>query len=159
MLTAVAHGELIALHYASREDAERAAAEVRTLADEHALELEDAAIAVKHDDGRIELRQTRELAVGEAAVAGGAIGLLLGIPIGLPVAAALLGIAGGGGVAFHHRGISNRHMKDAARDLGPEEAILFVLASNVDWPRVEERLAPYEGELLASDTAGAGPEP
>jgi uncharacterized membrane protein len=156
----VAHGQLIALHFASREDAERAAAEVRKLADEKALELEDAAVAVKHDDGRIELRQTRELAVGEAAVAGGAIGLLLGIPLGLPVAAALLGIAGGGGTAFHRRGISNRHMKDAASTLGPDEAILFVLASSVDWPRVEERLEPYEGELLGSDaTGGAEPEP
>jgi uncharacterized membrane protein len=155
----VAHGELIALHYASRESADRAAAEVRELAGEHALELRDAAVAVKHEDGRIELRQTRELAVGEAAVAGGAIGLLLGIPIGLPVAAALLGIAGGGGVSFHRRGISNRHMKDAAASLEPDEAILFVLASSVDWPRVEERLAPYEGELLASDAGDAEPEP
>jgi uncharacterized membrane protein len=157
---AVAHGELIALHYTSRERAERAAEEIRQLGDEQLLEIEDAAVAVKHDDGRIELRQTRELAVGEAAVAGGAIGLLLGIPIGLPVAAALLGIAGGGGALFHRRGISNRHMKDAAKELNPEEAILFVLASNVDWPRVEERLAPYEGELLASDaTGGAEPDP
>jgi uncharacterized membrane protein len=151
----VAKAHLIAVRYSSGELAEQAAAELPALEREHALVVKDAAVALKHDDERIELRQTRELALGEGAVAGGAIGLLLGIPLGIPVAAALLGIAGGGGLSGLDRGISDQRMRETASALRPGEAVLFLLAADVDWSRVQPRLAPYGGETLASDEARA----
>jgi len=146
----VTKGKLVAIRYPSAQLAERAAAEVRALAGERALELEDAAVAVKHEGERVELRQLHGLAAGEGLVAGGAIGLLLGVPLGLPVAAALVGMAGGGGVSALDRGISDRRMRDVASSLQTGEAILFLLAAGIDWSRLRERLAPYEGALVAS---------
>jgi uncharacterized membrane protein len=147
----VASSYLIAVGYEREETAERALASVRDLAQEHALELKDAVIVVKDDADRVELRQTRELAAGEAVVSGGSIGLLLGLAVGAPVAAALLGLAGGGGLAVFDRGISDKRMRTFGEELGPGNAALFALVADVDWARLHERLARYGGEVAASE--------
>jgi uncharacterized membrane protein len=120
------------------------------LAQETSLELKDAAVVAKDDAGRVELRQTR-LAAGETVVSGGSIGLLLGLAIGVPVAAALLGLAGGGGLAAFHRGISDKRMRRFGEELPPGHAALFALVAEVDWDVLHERLSPYGGEVAASE--------
>ena len=86
--------------------------------------LKDAALVVKDDAGHVELRQSKELAAGESVVSGGSIGLLLGLAIGVPVAAALLGLAGGGGLAMFDRGISDDRMRRFGEELGTGHAAL-----------------------------------
>jgi uncharacterized membrane protein len=147
----VAPAYLIAVGYEREETAESALASVRDLAQEDALELQDAAIVVKDDADGVELRQTRELAAGEAVVSGGSIGLLLGLAVGAPVAAALLGLAGGGGLAVFDRGISDKRMRTFGKELGPGHAALFALVADVDWALLHERLSPYGGEVAASE--------
>jgi uncharacterized membrane protein len=151
MLSRVSSSYLIAVGYEQEETAESALASIRDLAKEHALELKDAAIVVKDDADRVELRQTRELAAGEAVVSGGSIGLLLGLAVGAPVAAALLGLAGGGGLAVFDRGISDKRMRTFGEELGPGHAALFALVADVDWALLHERLSPYGGEVAASE--------
>jgi uncharacterized membrane protein len=147
----VASTHLIAVGYEREEIAERALATLRDLSQEHALELKDAALVVKDDAEHVELRQTRELAAGEAVISGGSIGLLLGLAVGVPIAAALLGLAGGGGLAVFDRGISDKRMRKFGTELGSGHAALFALVANVDWALLHERLAPYGGEVAASE--------
>jgi uncharacterized membrane protein len=147
----VAAAHLIAVGYKQEEIAKRALAALRDLAQEHALELKDSALVVKDDAGRIELRQTKELAAGEAIVSGGSIGLLLGLAVGVPVAAALLGLAGGGGLAVFDRGISDDRMRTFGEELGAGHAALFALVADVDWAQLHERLSPYGGKVVASE--------
>jgi uncharacterized membrane protein len=147
----VASTHLIAVGYEREEIAEQALAALRDLAQEDALELKDAALVVKDDAEHVELRQTRELAPGEAIVSGGSIGLLLGLAVGVPIAAALLGLAGGGGLAVFDRGISDKRMRKFGEELGPGHAALFALVVDVDWALLHERLAPYGGEVAASE--------
>jgi len=147
----VASAHLIAVGYEHQEIAERALAALRDLAQEHALELKDAALVVKDDTERVELRQTRELAAGEAVVSGGSIGLLLGLAVGVPIAAAALGLAGGGGLAVFDRGISDKRMRKFGEELRPGHAALFALVADVDWALLRERLSPYGGEVAASE--------
>jgi uncharacterized membrane protein len=147
----VASAHLIAVGYEQEEIAERALAALRDLADERALELKDAALVVKDDAGRVELRQAKELAAGEAVVSGGSIGLLLGLAIGVPVAAALFGLAGGGGLAMFDRGISDDRMRRFGEELRAGHAALFALVADVDWAQLQERLSLYGGEVAASE--------
>jgi uncharacterized membrane protein len=142
---------LIAVGYEREESAESALAAVRHLAQEKALELKDAAIVFKDSSGHVELRQTRELAPGESVVSGGSIGLLLGLAVGAPIAAAALGLAGGGGLAAFDRGISNKRMRTFGDALAPGRAGLFALVADVDWTRLREGLSPYGGEIAASE--------
>ena len=147
----MASAHLIAVGYEQEEIAERALAALRDLADEHALELKDAALVVKDDAGRVELRQAKELAAGEAVVSGGSIGLLIGLAVGVPVAAALLGLAGGGGLAVFDRGISDDRMRRFGEELRAGHTALFALVADVDWAQLHERLSPYGGEVAASE--------
>jgi uncharacterized membrane protein len=141
---------LIAVGYDREETAEFALATLTDLARERSLELKDAAVVVKDDAGRVELRQTR-LAAGETVVSGGSIGLLLGLAVGVPVAAALLGLAGGGGLAAFHRGISDKRMRKFGEELPAGHAALFALVAKVDWEVLHQRLSPYGGEVAASE--------
>jgi uncharacterized membrane protein len=149
----VASASLVAVGYHSFELAEAALGAVRSLSDEHALVIHDAAIVVKHDDGRVELQQSRELAAGEGIVGGGAIGLLLGLALAVPVAGALVGLAGGAGFAALDRGISNDHMRQLGATIARGNAVLFVLVEDVDWEKLRERLALFGGDLVTSEVA------
>lgn len=147
----MAKTHLIAVAYESLDQAERASLAVRDLAGEHGLALRDAAVVVRTSEEHVELRQTRALAAGEGVVGGGAIGLLLGLGLGVPVAAAMLGMAGGGGFSLWDRGIDDGRMRRLGRSLEPGHAALFALAAAVDWERLRQRLDPYGGELVASE--------
>ena len=144
---------LVAVAYDDAELAGRALGTLRDLGDEHALVIHDAAIALKRDDGSVELQQSRELAAGEGVVSGGAIGLLLGLALAVPVAGALIGLAGGAGFAALDRGISNDHMRRLGATLAPGHGLLFALVSDVEWVKLRDRLAPYHGNLVTSEIA------
>jgi uncharacterized membrane protein len=144
---------LVAVEYPHEEEAEQALAIVRDLADRKALVVHDAAIVLRHDDGRVELRQSRELAAGEAVVGGGSIGILLGLAVAVPVAGALIGVAAGMGFSALDRGISNDEMRHLGEVLTPGHAVLFALAAKVDWELLAARLAPTGGTLVASEVS------
>jgi uncharacterized membrane protein len=141
---------LLAVAYGDKETAERALAHVQALGREHALQLQDAAVGVRLENGKVALDQTRQLAAGDGLVAGGSLGLLLGLALGVPIAGAIAGLSGGGGLAAVDRGIRDESMKKLTEELEPGHAALFALVKNVDWQRLREALAPLGGELLAA---------
>ncbi len=145
------NANLIAVAYDTTELAESALGAVRTLGDEHALALRDAAIVIKHDDGHVELQQTHGLATGEGMVSGGAIGLLLGLALAVPVAGALVGLAGGAGLAALDRGISDERMRKLGATIAGGHAVLFALVENVDWGKLTDGLELSGGELVVSE--------
>jgi uncharacterized membrane protein len=147
----LANANLIAVAYDTSDLAESALGNVRELGDEHALVLRDAAIVIKHDDGRVELQQIHGLATGEGMVSGGAIGLLLGLALAVPVAGALVGLAGGAGLAAFDRGISDEHMRKLGATIARGHAVLFALVENVDWGKLGDGLALRGGELVVSE--------
>ncbi len=134
--------------YPTKEDAEQALDRLEELRSEKIVKLADSAIAVKTADGEVELHQRHGLSIGGGAVAGGTIGLLAGLLLGVPIAAAAAGLAIGGGAGLLDRGIEDSRMKDLAAALEPGHAILCVLIEDADWARLRERIAPMRGELL-----------
>jgi uncharacterized membrane protein len=149
----MAAATLVAVEYASETDAERALDVVGDLGTAGALAIHDAAVVARHADGRIELRQSRELAAGEGAVGGGSIGILLGLAVAIPVAGALVGVAAGIGFAALDKGISNKEMHQVGTTLAPGEAALFALLAKVDWDLLAARLTPLGGKLVKSEVS------
>jgi uncharacterized membrane protein len=147
------HLDLIALDFESAELAEAAVEALRDLAGEDALALKDVAVVVKDVDGGVELHQRSMTATGEALVGGGTIGLLLGLAFAVPVAGALIGIAGGGAASLLDRGIEDDRMRRFGAELAPGRAALFALLGKADWPVVRARLGAYDGEIVISEVA------
>ena len=151
----------IVVAYESREAAEQALEVLERLRADKVVGLRDAAIAIRTEQGRVEVEQTRELSAGQGAIAGGVAGTLLGLATGGVVAVALAGLAGGGLLGVFDTGIENDRLRKLADDLPPGHAILGALMVKGDWPRVRDALTPTGGEpvvLELSDEAAAALE-
>ncbi|HSP70822.1 MAG TPA: DUF1269 domain-containing protein [Gaiellaceae bacterium] len=135
---------LIAAAYADVEAAADALERVRGLEG-----VEDAAVVLKDAARGVELRQGRQPAVGEAVVAGGTIGLVVGFALGGPIGGALVGMAGGGGYGARDTGIPDERMRRFGRELAPGRAAVFALVEDAD--EAARRLEPYEGELVVAE--------
>jgi uncharacterized membrane protein len=152
----VAETRLLAVAYGDAATAEGALDALTTLAGEHGLALDDAAVVVRSGEGgasSVEIRQGHGLALGEGVVGGGALGLLAGLAIAIPIAGAALGAVAGIGLAAVDRGIDDDELRRIGRTLDAGGAALLALVGDVDWPRLRACLEPYGGELIASEVA------
>lgn len=105
------------------------------------LELDDAVVAVKNENGKVKLRQTMDLTAGRGAAAGSVWGLLVGSLFFMPLVGAAVG-AGTGAVsgALTDLGINNRFMKGVAEDLKNGSSALFVVVRKATADKVLEDL-------------------
>jgi uncharacterized membrane protein len=141
----------VAARNANREDAEVALAALEELGRGGVLRLADTAIVVRSAEGRVDLHQRHELAIGEGAVGGGVAGVLAGLLLGIPVAGPIAGLAIGAGIAAIDTGIDDDRMRRLGAELAPGQAAVCALIGEADWPAVRERMAPLVEELLVAE--------
>jgi uncharacterized membrane protein len=103
----------------------------------------DAALVSSTADGRVELRQTHEVAAGEGVVAGGTAGLIAGLLLGGPIAGALIGMLGGGVFGAIDTGLPNARLQELGETLSPGSALLCALADADAADKVRDVLAGY----------------
>ena len=118
---------LVAVAYPDETTAREVGQTLMELQKEHSIELEDLAIAVRQEDGKIKLRQTFKPVASRAtggALWGGLIGLIFFMP--------LLGAAIGGA------------------KLQPGGAAVFVLVRQSTPDKVLPRISQYGGEVIHS---------
>jgi uncharacterized membrane protein len=137
---------LVVVSCSSLAVAERALAESRGLD----AKVRDTAIVTRTDRGRVELRQTHQVAAGEGVVAGGTVGFVAGMLLGGPVGGALLGMLGGGVFASRDTGLSDARMRELGESLQPPGALLCLLVGADDAAAVGGKLAAY-GEVADAD--------
>jgi uncharacterized membrane protein len=144
---------LVVVSCSSLRTAEEALDELRA----HEANVRDAAIVVARENGRVELRQTHQVAAGEGVIAGGTVGFIAGMLIGGPIGGALLGMLGGGVWGSRDTGVSDTRLRELGRELQPGDALLCALVGPQDAAEVCAALAAY-GEVVDAD-AGASEGP
>ena len=118
-------------------------AELHRVAGEGSVSLRDAVIVVRGADGQLELHQTKEdFAAGEGIVAGGAVGIVVGLLLGGPVGGALVGLVAGGGFGAPDTGIPDDRLRRLGDDLTGAHAVLCVLVGRSGLPRCARRWRP-----------------
>lgn len=120
------------------------------------IEMEDAAMVTKGEDGKIRLHQTRDVMAGQGAASGGWVGALVGIiggPVGMLAGGALGAAAGGLFAKLRDVGINDDEMKQMGENLGRNEAALFVLMNSYDVTALAVELRRFDGTLFHT-TAG-----
>jgi uncharacterized membrane protein len=137
---------LVVVSCATRADAERALEAIRGL-DTRIL---DAAVVTRLASGRVELRQTHQVAAGEGVVAGGTVGFVAGMLLGGPIGGALLGMLGGGVWSARDTGVADARLRELGESLAPGGALLCALVKAGDAAAVREELAAY-GEVADAD--------
>jgi uncharacterized membrane protein len=140
--------DLIAVAYPNRETAEAVRQKLAQLTLEHTIELEDAVIVDRDENGKVKLHQSQNpVARGAAggALWGGLIGLLFLVPLfGMLVGAA----AGSASGALTDLGINDQFMKDLGTKLAPGGAALIVLVRKVTPDKVLPEISGYGGEVI-----------
>ncbi|MGB5770909.1 MAG: DUF1269 domain-containing protein [Crocosphaera sp.] len=140
--------ELIAIAYDSEFKAEEVRLTLAKLQKEHLIELEDAAIVVKNDQGKVKLNQAINLTAAGAA-SGSFWGLLIGTLFFAPLVGAAVGAASGAlSGALSDIGVDDDFMRELGETLTPGTSALFVLIRKVTPDKVLEEIAPFGGKVL-----------
>ena len=144
-------GQLIVVAFEEEDTAKEALEALRSVQDQGAASITDAAVVAKDPDGKAHVKGTLEgTTIGGAAV-GGALGLLLFMFF--PV----LGIAVGaiaGGLIGHAVGdhIDQSFVKDVTAKLDAGHSALFVLIGEGSSDAILAALRPIEGGTLIQTT-------
>lgn len=112
----------------------------------------DAVIVSSSPKGRIQLKQTHQVAPGEGVVAGGTVGFIAGMLVGGPVGGALLGMLGGGVWGARDTGVPDARLRELGESLMPGQALLCVLVDSGDAAAVRKVLQAY-GEVADADAS------
>lgn len=115
------------------------------------LELEDAAIVVKEEGGRIRIQETRDTRPPQGAATGSWLGMLATLfvaPGALLVGAALGAAAGGIFAKLRDIGLQDEQMKQLGEQLDQGEAALLLLVEEVHLFHALAELRRFRGRVL-----------
>lgn len=116
--------------------------------------VEDVAVVYKNDKGKVKIRQTKDATVGKDAAGGALLGAVASI-----FAGPLVGVAAGGAAvgglygALRDKGVSDKLMKLAGKQLEAGQAAVFVLAEDGTAEAIEKKVAAlsnlkqYDGQI------------
>ena len=140
--------DLIAIVYPSEARAEEMRQKIFSLQKEYVIEIGDAVIAVKREDGTVKLNQLLNTTAA-GALSGGFWGTLIGMIFLMPIFGAAIGAASGAlGGALTDFGINDDFMKDLATSLQPGSAVLFVLVRKMTDDKVLDAVRGTGGVVL-----------
>jgi len=140
--------DLVVIAFPTEARAEEIRDKILGMQKEYLIDLADAVVAVKREDGQIKLNQmVNTTAMGAAS--GTMWGAIIGMIFLMPLAGAALGAASGAiGGALTDIGINDKFMKDVAGAIAPGQAALFLLIRKVTADKVLEGLSGIGGTVL-----------
>jgi uncharacterized membrane protein len=119
--------ELIVLIFDTKEGALQARDRLLDIQKRRMLQLADAAVVVRQNDGKVKVKQLTDL-VGSGAFGGAFWGLLIGLLFAAPWMGLAVGAAAGatiGGLTDH--GVDDKFIKEIAETVQPGYSALFLL--------------------------------
>lgn len=141
--------ELIAIAYPDKATVERARENLRKGVGEGLIQVEDAVVMFRDDDGKLEVRQG-STGVGGAAAGGGLAGGLIGYVLMAPLFGIAAGALAGGAIwksMFGDAGVAEDFVKELSEHLEPGRAALIFLATEVDPEKILPQIRE-QGHLI-----------
>lgn len=141
--------KIVAFSVPSLEDGETALDELESVE-----EVKDVALVYKNAKGHVKVRQTSDVTAGKGALRGGVLGAAVSLFAGPLVPVAAAGAVGGAAIAaLGDRGVDNKMMKLAGKQLEAGQAAVFVLAGDAEADAIAAKvrnlshLKQFEGEI------------
>lgn len=150
--------EFIVVAFDDATKADAVLARLKRLQKEYLVDLEDAVVAVREADGKVDLRQSVNL-VGLGAASSGVSGAFFGGLIGLLFLNPLAGMAIGGAVgagsgalagSLSDYGINDDLIREIAQTITPGTSALFLLVRKAQPEKVLAELSEFRGKVIRS---------
>jgi uncharacterized membrane protein len=139
--------DLIVIGFSDEFKADEVLLDLRKLELDYLIDLDDAAIVIRNQDGKVRVKQTQEL-VASGALNGGFWGLLIGLMFLQP----LLGIVGAAvgalSGALTDIGIDDNFIKKLGNTIEPGTSAIFILVRKSTPDKVLDDLSKFEGKVL-----------
>ena len=139
--------DLIVVGFKDEFKADEVMNELRKLQSQYLVDLEDAAVVVRNQEGKVKIKQAQEL-VAAGAVSGSYWGVLLSVIFFNPIFALVGAAAGALSGALSDIGIDDNFMRDLGSTIEPGTSAIFVLVRKSTPDRVLEDLSKFEGKVL-----------
>jgi uncharacterized membrane protein len=148
--------ELIVVGFNDPEEADRVLLRLSKLRKEYLIDIEDAVVVVRDEDGKVHLKQGINLVTAGATtgfVSGSLWGTLVGFLFLNPLAGFVLGSAIGVGAgalsgSLSDYGINDDFIKSLAETIPPNSSALFILVRRVQPEKVLAELSGVKGKVL-----------
>jgi uncharacterized membrane protein len=150
--------ELVVVGFDNPTDADRVLTELTRLQKEYLIDLEDAVVAIRAQDGTVRVKQSVNL-VKLGAASGGLSGAMWGSLIGLLFLNPIAGLAIGGAVgagsgalsgSMIDYGINDDFIKSIGDALKPDTSALFLLIRKSQPEKVLAELKGFKGHIIRS---------
>jgi uncharacterized membrane protein len=141
--------QLVVLGFDSEAKARDAANDLALMQQDRLIELEDAAIVVRHQDGKVEIKQVGPSLTLAGAAGGGFWGMLIGLLFLSPLFGFIVGAAAGGiAGALTDVGVNDQFIKGLSQKLVPGTSALFLLVRQATTDKVTAELQKYDARVL-----------
>lgn len=112
------------------------------------VDVEDAAVVERHEDGSVRIRQAFDL-LGAGALGGAIWGALIGLIFLTPwLGMAVGGLAGALAAKFTDIGIDDEFMREVAEHVKPGHSALFMLIENWENSKALRLLADFDASII-----------
>lgn len=147
--------QLIAIVYSDLDRAHDVLRATRAMVAGHLVDLDDAVVVTKADDGAVRLHQLINV-TARGAFGGAFWGSLIGLLVLNPLIGLAAGAAAGAATgALTDYGISDRFMRDLAGEMRPGTSALFLLVRHATADRLHGELARFGGTVLHTSLSAA----
>ena len=138
---------LVVITFDSAGEAGQVRETLRNIEKQGLLSLDDSAVVVKDQEGKVHIKNETDRGVKVGAVGGGALGLLIG-SIFFPFAGLIGGAIAGAVVGkFADLGVDHKFVHEVGAALKPDSSAIFVLVREANPNAALAALKPYKGQV------------
>jgi uncharacterized membrane protein len=122
--------------------------ELGQLQKERLVTLDDAAVVVRKQDGKVKVSQATSL-VGAGTLGGAFWGMLIGLLFFMPWLGLALGaLSGAIAGKLTDVGVDDDFIKEVGQEIQPGNSALFLLVREATVDRLVDRLKPFNGRII-----------
>lgn len=139
---------LIVLSFDEEKGAEEVREDMLKLQRQHIVTLEDAAVVIRRQDGKVKVKQAHSL-VGEGALGGAFWGLLIGLIFWMPWLGMAVGAVGGAiSGSFIDIGVDDDFIKEVGNTVQPGNSALFLLVREATMDKMVDALQHHGAKIM-----------
>jgi uncharacterized membrane protein len=140
--------QMIVFAFKDETSAEQMRDELKDLQKMQLIQLSDAAVVVRKEDGQVKVKQAVSL-VGAGALGGAFWGMLIGLLFMAPWLGLAIGAASGAlGGALADTGIDDKFIKQVGATIEPGHSALFLLVEQWTEDKVLDHLTKFDAQVL-----------